>query len=178
MFFNFKKPEHYGLKVFIWIFIVAMNLIVMILDEPLKEIGYRGWAFWLVNISFFLMEEPDLKKKIVSIVCGAVTGCILAYLTLKLYTGYLTGLGHIGLIIPVGLSLALVILCGPFFPAFFNTVTFMYFLAALIVPADAVTNVWTNCMWAILGAIIVNGGCILIIKQYRKAQIKKLQSQA
>ena len=54
----------------------------------------------------------------------------------------------------------------------------MYFLAALIVPADAVTNVWTNCMWAILGTIIVNGGCILIIKQYRKAQIKKLQSQA
>ena len=29
MFFNFKKPDHYDLKAYIWMFIVALNLIII-----------------------------------------------------------------------------------------------------------------------------------------------------
>ena len=129
MFFNFKKPDHYDLKAYIWMFIVALNLIIMVLEEPLAELGYRGWAFWLVNISFFLMEEPNIKKKLLSICIGAIVGCLLAYGTITLYASVLMPVtGHLGLIIPVAISLALVILVGPFMPVFFNTVTFLYFV--------------------------------------------------
>lgn len=174
MFFKFRRPDHYDLKVYIWIFIVAMNLIIMLLEEPLAGLGYRGWAFWLVNISFFLMEEPNIKKKLLSICIGAIVGCLLAYGTIMLYAGVLMpATGHIGLIIPVGLSLALVILIGPFMPVFFNSITFLYFVCSLIVSADAVSNVGANICFAVAGSIILNGGCLLIITSYRKAKARK-----
>lgn len=179
MFFNFKKPDHYDLKAYIWMFIVALNLIIMVLEEPLAELGYRGWAFWLVNISFFLMEEPNIKKKLLSICIGAIVGCLLAYGTITLYASVLMPVtGHLGLIIPVAISLALVILVGPFMPVFFNTGTFLYFVCSLIVSTDAVSNVGANICFAIAGTIIINCGCLLLISQYRKAKACKAAKSA
>lgn len=173
-FVNFSKPQNYSLKVYIWLLIIVLNVIINLLEEPLAALGYRSWAFWLVNISFFLMEHEETKTRIIKICVGACTGCILAYFTILLYATVLAPImGHIGLLIPIAVALALVVLAGPFFPAFFNSVTFMYFLCSTIVASEAVSNVWTNCAWAIAGSLIINCSVVAIVKKYTKAKMTK-----
>lgn len=178
--FNFEKPANYSLKVFIWLFIIAINVVINLLEEPLAGLNYRGWAFWLVNISFFLMEhESSYIKRIIKIALGACTGCLLAFGTIALYANVLAPvMGHVGLLIPIAISLAFVILAGPFFPALFNGVTFMYFVCSSIVAAEAATNVFSNCGWALAGSLIMNGGCFLIITAFTKHKMKKAMAAA
>lgn len=178
MFFNFKKTEHYDLKVFIWLYIVCINLVLFLLEEPLAALGFKSWPFWLVNICFFLIEEKDLKKKLVHITFGAIFGCILACLTILSFVSIFAPMGHVGLFVPVAITLALVILVGPFCPAFFNSVTFLYFVVSTIIAKEAVSRVVTNSVCAVVGTVVVNLGCVLIISLYTKSKIKKAKAAA
>lgn len=178
-FFNFEKPANYSMKVYIWLYIILLNIIINLLEEPLAELSYRSWAFWLVNVSFFLMEHEEAKVRIVKICLGACTGCLLAYFTVSVYAHTLAPImGHVGLLIPIIISLALVVLAGPFFPAFFNSVTFMYYLCSTIVSSEAITNVGTNCAWIVVSTLITNCMCYLIVKTYKKHMMKKAAAAA
>lgn len=176
-FFNTNKPAHLGMLVGIFVYIVLLNVITNVFAVPLEELGYTSWAFFLVNIAYFLLGEEVVSKKFTTVLVGSVTGCILAYLTMQVFLLIMPSTGSHGVLIPIAASLFLVIIVGPFMPAFFNTVTFLYFLASLISPETAITNVVPNICFAVAGCIIANGGCQLIINLYTKHAMKKAAEQ-
>ena len=177
-FFNTDRPPHLAMLAFIFLYIVFLNLLTTVFSVQLEELGYRSWSFFLVNIAFFLMGEENFAKKFTSVLLGSVVGCLLAYLTMVVFMAIMPSTGEIGIIIPIAASLFLVIIVGPFMPAFFNTVTFLYFLASLITPEDGVANLGANICFAIAGCVIANGGCQLIINLYTKHAMKKAAAQA
>lgn len=169
MFFNFHKPEKFKMELCIFLFISLANIVMVSFAVPLSKIGYRTWAFFFVNISYFMLHEADMKRKFCKLAFGATFGCLLAFMTEWLSINVLHHMfGHYGIILPITFSLACVILVGPIMPMFFNAVTFLYFAASLIVGADAIGNVGPNILFALLGVLVLDGGCYLIIRHFEK----------
>lgn len=163
---NLRKQEHYGFHVRLFLFIGGVNLIMLLLSEHLEELGYRGWAFYLVSVLFFMFPEPDMTARSVKLGAGAVCGCLMAYTVIILYAGPLSGLGVWGLIIPILSCLALLFLAGPFIPFCFNTSAFAYFTISFVKAEEAVTNLLPNIIFAVLGTLILCGGYTLISRSY------------
>lgn len=179
LFFNFSKPENYIVKVYIFIWIVLWNVLLHVFEEPLHHVGFASWAFWLANISFFLLEHESTPERIVKPLVGGVVGSILGYITILSHVAFFAPkFGPLGVLIPIVIWLVLIVLLGGFFPAFFNSVAFMYLVVSTIVPETAITNVAGNCVSVIAGSVIMNLGCVLIIHLYTQSLIKKAKAAA
>lgn len=57
----------------ILIWILICNIIIHINSIWLSELGFTNWAFFLINILFFLLEEKNIKKKSIFILAGEPT---------------------------------------------------------------------------------------------------------
>lgn len=174
-FFNFRRSEDYGLHVWLFLYIGCLNILMLLLGEHLEGLGYRGWAFFFVNILFFVFPEPHLPSRMIKLAAGAATGCLMAYLTVILYIGPLSGLEIWGLILPVVGSVAVILLLGPFIPLCFNVAAFAYFTAALIYAEDAVLNLVPSVLWAIAGVFICDGGTCLIVRAYKSHRQRRAE---
>lgn len=171
-FVNFNYIPNYDLHVWLFLYIGFLNIIMLLLGERLEALGYRGWAFFFVNILFFVFPEQHLPSRMVKLAVGAATGCLLSYLSIILYVGPLSCLQIWGLIIPIVCSVAAIILLGPFVPLCFNVSTFTYFTASLINAEDAILNLVPLVFWAVSGVVICNGGFCLVIWAYKRHRQK------
>ena len=150
--------------VLIWILIC--NIIIHINSSWLAALGFTNWAFFLVNILFFLLEEKNIKKKFVFVLAGSAVGIIVAGLFSKCFI-LLNNTGaseFICFLIPLVLSLGMIIVLHPIWPEFFNGCGFAYFMVALIDPLSA----W-SCMPQYLfsmaaGHIVLNIVALIIIR--------------
>lgn len=165
---NSEKPDDYLFHVLIFAFVALINIVMLLLGERIEPLGYRSWAFYLTGVLFFLFHEADPLAKLIKLACGAGTGCLLAYGVIVLYVGPLAGLGILGLIIPIVISLMLLFLLGPFVPLCFNTVAFAYFTVSFTNAEEAVTNLLPNIISAVLGVLILDGGYTLISRWYAR----------
>lgn len=165
--FKLNKPPRAQLKVqfgvFLWI--AFLNVLVQIFQEQLNEMHFYSWAFFMVNIMFFLIIDPHIKERYLQVLFGSIFGIILAALmVISVVCLEKIGLPYIiSVSIPVVICLALLIMCKPILPVFFNNYGFAYFMLALITPKQAVANMPYYLICTILGHIIATGGSLLIM---------------
>lgn len=149
--------------IFLWI--VVANFTVQLFHPQLEGLHFATWAFFMVNIFFFTMEEPDLKQRFLQVLCGSLFGLLGAFLLAIVYT-VLTEAGMPILpatMIPLSIVLALIINLHAFFPMVFNNCAFAYFTVALIDPEAAFAHFVPYAVTAVAGHVIVNGVAILIM---------------
>lgn len=154
--------------VFLWI--VLCNLIVQAFMEPLHEIGYTNWSFFLANVLFFLLEDPSYKDRFLKVLFGSMVGLIGAYLLAMIYTILAeNGVSHLfSVMIPLTIVLFLIINLHPIFPKIFNNIGFAFFTIALIDAAGAYSHITGYIVSALAGNLIVNGVAVLIIIELMK----------
>ncbi len=165
-FISFRKQKNYGFHVLLFLFIAAVNIVMLLISEPLEELGYRSWVFYLVSVLFFIFPEKNIPAKLIKLACGAVMGCVMAYAAIMLYVGPLSGLGAWGIIIPIVACLALLFLAGPIIPLCFNVCAFAYFTVSFVVAEEAVTNIGPNIAFSLLGVLVLCGGYSLLVRLY------------
>lgn len=159
-----KKPVIEKGRFWIFVWVAAVNALMILLGRTVAAVGYRSWSFFLCNILYFAMSEGEPRKKLVKLALGSAAGCAFAALTV-LASGWLEpGMGEAAAIVPVVVTLALVILAEPLLPSVFNSAAFLYYTAALIVPQEAAANCGWNILWAELGVLVVIGGCQLVVR--------------
>lgn len=164
------------LQVVVCIWIILCNLTVNLLDLPAKGIHYANWAFFMINILFFLVGEPDMKKRYIQVLVGSLMGILLAGFTTLILALLWSEQGMGGtlsfvpsLMVPLASSLAILIILHPVCPTLFNNCGFVYYLVALTIMENEVwggnplSNIPAYAFSAIAGHIIVNGGSLLII---------------
>ena len=111
--------------IFVWV--AAVNTLMILLGRTVAAVGYRSWSFFLCNILYFAMSEGEPRKKLVKLALGSAAGCAFAALTV-LVSGWLEpGMGEAAAIVPVVVTLALVILAEPLLPSVFNSAAFLYY---------------------------------------------------
>jgi hypothetical protein len=154
--------------VFLWI--VLCNLVVQAFLEPLHEIGFTNWSFFLANVLFFLLEDPSYKDRFLKVLFGSSIGLIGAYLLAIIYTILSeNGVGHLwAVMIPLTIVLFLIINLHPIFPKVFNNIGFAFFTIALIDAAGAYSHITGYIVSAVAGNLIVNGIAVLIIMELMK----------
>lgn len=172
-----KKQENYAFHVILFLFIVTVNVIMLLLSKPLERIGYRGWVFYMVSVLYFMFPEKNLVARSVKLGVGGMTGCLMAYVVIRLYMGSLVGLGEWGLIIPIVICLALLFLAGPFIPFCFNNSAFAYFTVSFVKAEEAVTNLGANLIFILIGTLILCGGYTVILKLYFGRKITKKETE-
>ncbi|WP_066304396.1 hypothetical protein [Bacillus sp. FJAT-29814] len=154
--------------VFMWI--VLCNLVVQSFLEPLHEIGFTNWSFFLANILFFLLEDPSYKDRFLKVLFGSLVGLIGAYLLAIIYTILVeNGVSHLfSVMIPLTIVLFLIINLHPILPKVFNNIGFAFFTIALIDAAGAYSHITGYIVSAVAGNLIVNGVAVLIIIELMK----------
>ena len=153
------------IQLFVFLWIVLCNLLVQSFHLPLEKIGYVNWSFFLANILFFILEEPDYKERFLKVLFGSLVGLISAYILAIVYTILAeNGVNQVvSIMIPLTLVLFLIINLHPILPRFFNNIGFAYFLIALINPTAAYGHIVGYVSSVVAGNIIVNGVAVLII---------------
>jgi len=180
-----SKPQIL-LQVAVCIWIIICNLIVNLLDLPARGIHYTNWAFFMINILYFLVGEADMKKRYIQVLAGSLVGILLAGLTTLVLALLWSEQGMGGrmsfvpsLMIPLSVSLAILIILHPIFPTLFNNCGFVYYIVALTIMenepwgGNPLSNIPAYGLSAIAGHIIVNGGSLLIIATLSKHFAKK-----
>jgi hypothetical protein len=164
--FSEKVPKNVMIiQFFVFLWIVLCNLIIQSFLQPLEDIGYINWSFFLANILFFLIEEPNYKDRFLKVLFGSLVGLLSAYFLAIIYTILeKSGMNPIvSIMIPLTIVLFLIINLHPIYPMVFNNIGFAYFVIALINAAAAYSKISDYIISAVAGNIIVNGIAVLII---------------
>lgn len=76
-----KKPVIEKGRFWIFVWVAAVNALMILLGCTVAAVGYRNWSFFMCNILYFAMPEGELRKKLVKLVLGSAAGCAFAALT-------------------------------------------------------------------------------------------------
>ena len=150
----------------ILIWILICNIIIHINSIWLSELGFTNWAFFLINILFFLLEEKNIKKKSIFILAGSAVGIVVAGLFCKFFVLFhdMGAAEFLCFLVPIGLSLGIIIVLHPIWPVFFNGCGFAYFMVALIDPLSAWSCIPEYLFSMAAGHIVLNIGALIIIR--------------
>lgn len=158
-----KKKVKINAVVFLWI--LFCNSVVQIFFMQLSGIGFSTWAFFLINVLFFLMNDVDYKERFIRALIGSIVGLLAAgfmtFATEKLSVAGVTGV--ISIMMPLTVCLAVIIILHPIFPRLFNNCGFAYFVVALINSETAFVNMIPYMVSTVAGHLIVNTGTVAII---------------
>lgn len=166
------------LIVFIWIAI--WNVVFQILHHSFPNMPIVNWAFFISVTIFFMQEELSPKEKFWHTLVGGAVGLLLA-------AGIVAGCGalvrqgvpYLGAICPlILLAIGMLILLKPVFPVFFNNVGFCYLIVALVNSSTAASGLPKYLLSLALGSVILNLGCIFLIKTYSRYKKKKMLAAA
>lgn len=145
-------------RILLLIWILAANLILQ-----LANIEF-GWVIFISNIMFFTMEG-DWKKRFLHVEIGGLVGLILAFLTVLVMLKLSVSIGPIeSVMLPLAVVLFVIIVLNPICPMFFNNISFAYFTCAFINVEFFIANFIAIMLVYLLGSIIVNMGCIILLK--------------
>lgn len=166
-----KKGKIGGLFiVFIWIAIwnIAYQLLHGIWHD--WDIQIVNWAFFASVTLFFMQEELTYKERFWYTLVGGNVGLLLAagvIISSKTLTGF--GLDHT---VTVTLSLlvcvAVLILANPYLPMIFNNVGFIYFIVSFVKTDEVISKLPSHMLSLLLGSIILNLGCTVLLNAYKK----------
>ena len=180
----FTKPSKgkMGALLLVFAWILVWNIVYQAFHVKLNEAGFEivSWAFFISATVFFMQEELSYSEKFWSTLVGGAVGLIMAAALVKGYA-FLLGLGLDNLLaisIMLALTIGLIILAKPYMPIVFNNVGFCYFIIALIDSKTAVANLPKYLYSLALGCVILNLGCIAILKLYTSSKKKKALAAA
>ena len=147
----------YRLLLLVWVLII--NCVIHFCEIPF------GWLVFLSNILFFLLEEKDVKRKMLTVEIGGCVGLVLGYV-LILLMGLLTPvLGKVfGFFLPLAAILSMLILLHPKIPLIFNNVAFAYLTVACIDHSALMVNLPRYLITFLIGSLVFNGGALLLMK--------------
>lgn len=176
------------IEVSVCIWIIVANLIVNLLHLPEHGIHFSNWCFFMINIIYFIGGDANMKTRFIQTLGGSIVGILLAGFTTLLLALLWKEQGMGGsmeyvpsLMIPLAICLVLIIVLHPIFPVLFNNYGFVFYLTSLTVMGsmpwggNAITNIPSYIVSAVLGHIIVNGVSLLIIGTVKKHYAKQTQ---
>ena len=170
-----KKGKMGGLLiVFVWIAIwnVAYQLLHGIWHD--WSIQIVNWAFFASVTLFFMQEELTYKNRFWYTLIGGNVGLLLAagvIVSSKYLSGF--GLNHtLAVTIPLLICVAVLILANPYLPMIFNNVGFIYFIVSFVKTDEVITKLPSHMLSLLLGSIILNLGCAVLLNIYKKKLIK------
>lgn len=143
------------------------------------SLGVENWAFFAAVTLFFMQEELTYKDRFWHTLCGGTVGLLLAggvVATVHLLMG--KGLDHAtAASIPLVIVVAALILLHPVIPLFFNNVGFIYLIVAFVKSDVMLENLPTYIFSLLLGSLILNLGCSVIITGFMKRVQKKVATK-
>ena len=137
-----------------------------------------SWLVFLSNIMLFTMEG-DIKDRFISVELGGLVGMVLTVLAM-LAIGALTPVlgGMLGLLLPLGVVLFILIILHPYAPKVLNNVGFAYLTVACIDSAAFAANLPLFFGVYIVGSLVFNGGCVLLMKPARYLAARSVKADA
>ena len=159
---------YFRLMMLVWILIANAFFHVI-------EFDY-SWLVFLSNIMLFTMEG-DIKDRFISVELGGLVGMVLtvlAMLAIAALTPVLGGL--LGLLLPLGVVLFILIILHPYAPKVLNNVGFAYLTVACIDAETFAASLPRFFLVYIVGSLVFNGVCILLMKPAKALAAKTVKA--
>ena len=166
-------------KRFLLYFRLMMVAWILIANAFFHAIEFEySWLIFLSNIMLFTMEG-DVKDRFISVELGGLVGMVLTVLAM-LAIGALTPVlgGMLGLLLPLGVVLFILIILHPYAPKVLNNVGFAYLTVACIDSATFAANLPLFFGVYIVGSLAFNGGCVLLMKPARYLAARSVKADA
>lgn len=164
-------------KRFLLYFRLMMVVWILIANAFFHAIEFEySWLVFLSNIMLFTMEG-DIKDRFISVELGGLVGMVLTVLAM-LAIGALTPVlgGMLGLLLPLGVVLFILIILHPYAPKVLNNVGFAYLTVACIDSATFAANLPLFFGVYIAGSLVFNGGCVLLMKPARYLAARSIKN--
>ena len=161
--------------VFAWI--ALWNIVYQLLHGIWHDwnIQIINWSFFAAVTLFFMQEELTYKERFWHTLVGGSVGLLLAAGVVVACKALMTvGAGHTtAVIIPLVAVVGVLILAAPCMPMVFNNVGFIYLIISFVETDTIVKNLPSNLLSLLLGSIILNLGCTVLLNVYKKSVMKK-----
>lgn len=163
-------------KRFLLYFRLMLLVWILIANAIVNLTGFEySWLIFLSNIMLFTLEG-DIKDRFVSVELGGLVGLILTVFALLAITGLTPVIGSFwGTMIPLAIVLFVLIILHPYAPKVLNNVGFAYLTVACIDAATFATNLPLFFAVFIIGSLVFNGGCILLMKPAKALALKSVK---
>lgn len=149
-------------KRFLLYFRLMMVAWILIANAFFHAIEFEySWLVFLSNIMLFTMEG-DIKDRFISVELGGLVGMVLTVLAMLAIGALTPVLGGM-----LGVVLFILIILHPYAPKVLNNVGFAYLTVACIDSATFAANLPLFFGVYIVGSLVFNGGCVLLMKPAR-----------
>lgn len=166
-------------KRFLLCFRLMLLVWILIVNSILHVVGFEySWLIFLSNIMLFTMEG-DIKDRFVSVELGGLVGMVFTVIALLAITFLTPVLGSFfGFLIPLAVVLFVLIILHPYAPKVLNNVGFAYLTVACIDSATFAANLPLFFGVYIVGSLVFNGGCVLLMKPARYLAARSVKADA
>ena len=164
-------------KHFLLYFRLMLLVWILIVNAILHVVGFEySWLIFLSNIMLFTMEG-DIKDRFVSVELGGLVGMVFTVIALLAITFLTPVLGSFfGFLIPLAVVLFVLIILHPYAPKVLNNVGFAYLTVACIDSAAFAANLPLFFGVYIVGSLVFNGGCVLLMKPARYLAARSIKN--
>lgn len=164
-------------KRFLLYFRLMLLVWILIVNSILHVVGFAySWLIFLSNIMLFTMEG-DIKDRFVSVELGGLVGMVFTVIALLAITFLTPVLGSFfGFLIPLAVVLFVLIILHPYAPKVLNNVGFAYLTVACIDSAAFAANLPLFFGVYIVGSLVFNGGCVLLMKPARYLAARSIKN--
>lgn len=164
-------------KRFLLCFRLMLLVWILIVNSILHVVGFEySWLIFLSNIMLFTMEG-DIKDRFVSVELGGLVGMVFTVIALLAITFLTPVLGSFfGFLIPLAVVLFVLIILHPYAPKVLNNVGFAYLTVACIDSATFAANLPLFFGVYIVGSLVFNGGCVLLMKPARYLAARSIKN--
>ena len=165
-------------KRFLIYFRLMMVVWILIANAFFHAIEFEySWLVFLSNIMLFTMEG-DIKDRFISVELGGLVGMVLTVLAM-LAIGALTPVlgGMLGLLLPLGVVLFILIILHPYAPKVLNNVGFAYLTVACIDIPALTAHLPQFFITFIVGSVLFNGVCVLLMKPAKALAVRSVEKQ-
>ena len=158
---------YFRLMLLVWILIANAFFHVI-------EFDY-SWLVFLSNIMLFTMEG-DIKDRFISVELGGLVGMVLTVLAMLAIAALTPVLGGLPGLLPLAVVLFILIILHPYAPKVLNNVGFAYLTVACIDAETFAANLPRFFFVYIVGSLVFNGVCILLMKPAKALAAKTVKS--
>lgn len=160
-------------KKFLLYFRLSLLVWILIANAFLHIIHFEySWLIFISNIMLFTLEG-DIKDRFITVEVGGFVGLVLTVVALLAITALTPVLGDLfGFLIPLAVILFILIVLHPYAPKVLNNVGFAYLTCACIDTEAFAANIVLFLATFVIGSLIFNGGCLLIMSTVKKMVFK------
>ena len=165
-------------KRFLLYFRLMLLVWILIVNSILHVVGFEySWLIFLSNIMLFTLEG-DIKDRFVSVELGGLVGMVFTVIALLAITFLTPVLGSFfGFLLPLAAVLFVLIILHPYAPKVLNNVGFAYLTVACIDTTALATHLPQFFITFIVGSVIFNGVCVLLMKPAKALAVKSVQKE-